>query len=819
MFDFFYVRARLASELDNQKRVRLHRCIRLGPNLLWSFLRNASLVYNAVIATFSVTNTVDNTAHSAVPAPVPERPPPRPKRWGRWLLGLLTLLVLLGLLGLQLLDPWLRQTLEKQVATQTHGQYQLQVGDLRTSLWQRCVRLRGLRLRPATTVADTLPRLRLDVSQLSMTGVGLWALLRKQVVPLDSIVLDSACIEVLALACQPARNVGKPLYEQLPLKIKGLSVRYFGLLHTQARYLPGAPQSGEFYGVALTARHLLISPAGAADTQRIAYAAAWQLAVRTARAEVGNHHLTLGTLRFSTISQRLEFDSLRIREPAPGRSKPGAARVNLSLPRLILTGLQTGSWLHKRHFRTDSLVIENPNLAFTPPNRQLPDLWKLLSPMARRADITHLVLHNGRMRVNGLAHKPSIMAVNAMGTGIQIDSVAHLEPSRIAYARTWTAHTGRIQSMFNAPNYRASIAQMHLSTAAHNLRLNGLALMPNLTPAQMNLRSGYQIPQFTVRVPELTVTGLDFALLVGYGNVHAARVVVRRPMLRIASDGRGPINPHRSVITPEGMQKVGIRIDVRRLDLVNGNLYTRYRSPLSPVVGIFSINRFSGSLYNVSNEPRHQTTITPLTGQATAYIQNSCRMTVHLAVPLLDPTGRHRVWGSFGPSSLTILNSMTMPTRLVNFKKGDVQGIDFALRADKKQVTGTMTTRYTGLQLELLSYKKGEIKQSLGNRILSKATNVLIIRDQNPRKSGRMVTGDMTSKREPRFSVFVLWRQGVVSGLLNNIGLPRPLAQKISQSADVAPLPTAGRQHPEGDVLRQRDNAINQGVRPEVKSP
>ena len=67
--------------------------------------------------------------------------------------------------------------------------------------------------------------------------------------------------------------------------------------------------------------------------------------------------------------------------------------------------------------------------------------------------------------------------------------------------------------------------------------------------------------------------------------------------------------------------------------------------------------------------------------------------------------------------------------------------------------------------------------------------NAVVIRDQNPRKGGRVVTGEMTSTREPRFSVFTLWRQGVVSGLFHNVGVPQPLAQKLSESKDEAPLP------------------------------
>ena len=163
----------------------------------------------------------DSTALSTAKA---QPPTCRPSRWGRWLLGTLALLLLLAAAASQLLDPWLRRTLEKQVATQTRRQYRLQEGELHTNLFQRAVRLRRVRLRPAAQVTDTLPRLRLDVERLHVTGVGLWALMRKGVVPIDSVVLDSARIDLPALPRKATRNAGRPLHQQLPLGLEGIAL-------------------------------------------------------------------------------------------------------------------------------------------------------------------------------------------------------------------------------------------------------------------------------------------------------------------------------------------------------------------------------------------------------------------------------------------------------------------------------------------------------------------------------------------------------------------------------------------------------------------
>ena len=886
---------------------------------------------------------------AAVPVPAPQTPAPPRRRWGRWLLAGLALVVALGLGALQLLDPWLRRTLEQQVSTQTHGQYRLRIGALHTSLWQRAIRLQHLRLRPAAALADTLPRLRLDVARLNATGVGLWALLRKGTVPIDSVVVDSARLEVLALATKPPRNARKPLHQRLPLKLKGLQIDYFGLQHAQTNYLPDSPTALRFREADLSARELLIGPVGAADSQRLGYAAAWNLKLLRTRAQAAGHHIAIGQLQASTANGRVQLDSVRvqptgagqpgrarlrlalahlrltgldaaalqhqhwfradsvllqspqltftpaaqpaakgsksaaaylsrldlahlavrngyvrvagiaaapvvrdvavvgtaihfdsaatpdkqrvffakawtvalgrsqatfaahalslgslglstsagtfalrsvrIRPPAPGQGKPGGVRVALALPSMAVAGLDAASLQHQHHFRANSLVLNSPRLNFTPPVQPPPPVWKLLSKFLWRSDLAHLQVHHAEVQVGRWRHSPDVRDLNLTGRAIRIDSLAAREPRRIAYALGWQAHSGRLSAPFDPPFYRASSAHLRLDTDARTLRFENLLLKPKYSAVGMNLHKGYQAPAIIIKVPVLAAKGLDFAGLVRHGDFRLARATAQRPTVYIASDGRGPLNPNWSKISPEEMRKLPNIVDVRRLDLVNGNLYSSYRSPLTPIRGTLNINRFNGSFLNLSNDRRRQTPATPLTGRASAYLQNQCRLDARVAMYLLDPLGRHRVWGTFGPGPFAMLNAMTVPTRLVEFKKGNVQRLRFDLQGDRKQVTGTMWAEYSGLQLALLGYKQEEIKKTFLKRIVSKAANVLVIRDQNPRKRGELVTGEMTSVREPRFSVFTLWRQGLVSGLFNSVGVPQQLAQKLSQTKDQAPLP------------------------------
>ena len=733
-----------------------------------------------------------------------------PWRWVRWVLGSLGLVLLLAVVALQFLDPWLRRTLEKQVAEQTQGQYRLQVGELHTSLWQRAVRLQNVRLRPAAQVADTLPRVRLDVARLHVTGIGLLALLRKGVVPIDSVVLDSARIEVLALAAKPTKTADQPLHQRLPLQLKGLEIGYVGLLRTRASYLPQAPTAVQIERADLSARDLLISAAGAADTQRLAYAADWQLrvlrgqgraaghalavaglqlgtaeklllvdslrirptgapiasqpqvrlmlprlrltgldapglrqrrfqadsllllgpqltatlpgastqdsksgtsflrqfdlahvavqqgymrlkgsageptvrdiavrgtglhldstlvpgagsilfarawdvALGRSTATVAAHAVALDSLRLSTKAGTFDLRAVRIRPPAPGQGAAGGVKVDLALPHLALTGFDAAALQQRQLFQAEDLLLEGAKLKFTPPAQPPPPVWKMLAAVARRTELAHLRVRNADLEIGGLRHSPEVHGLDLTGRAIRIDSLAALEPRRIAYARAWQASSGLIAAPFDPPYYRASSQRAHLDTDAQTFRFERMALTPKYSAVGMNLHKGYQAPAITIKLASLAFTGLDFAGLVRRADVRVARIVAQSPVVTIASDGRGPINPNWSKISPEEMRKLPVVVDVCRFDLRNGNLYSIYRSPLTPTPGTMSINRFTGSFYNLSNDPKRQTAATPLTGRATTYLQNRCRLDAQVSMYLLDPRGRHRVRRTLGRARL-----------------------------------------------------------------------------------------------------------------------------------------------------------------------
>ena len=241
----------------------------------------------------------------------------RPRsKWGWWVLGVVVVLGVLLTAASLLLDPWLRRKLEQQVAERSAGRYELRLEALHTSWWRRSLRLRGVHLLPGPAArfqgtGASWPRLQLDLDELFITGIGVGALLRHGVLPVHRILLDAPRVRVLALPAAKSAKSNKLLHEQLPLQLEGIRVGSLEVRRAAASYGAGPKpvamvRRGEFQ-----ARDILISAAGAADTQRIGYAASVKARLTDLVATVQTHHLGLAAIAFSSTTRQLTLDSLR----------------------------------------------------------------------------------------------------------------------------------------------------------------------------------------------------------------------------------------------------------------------------------------------------------------------------------------------------------------------------------------------------------------------------------------------------------------------------------------------------------------------------
>ncbi|MDJ0366347.1 hypothetical protein QMK33_14400 [Hymenobacter sp. H14-R3] len=697
-------------------------------------------------------------------------------RWLRWGGLLVALGLLAGLAATLWLDPWLRRTLEQQASQQSRGAYELRIGALRTHLWSRSLEMSQLQMQPAPHWRGpwpaALPRLHLTVGTARLSGLGVLALLHGGVVPVDSLVLADIALNVPAGLPRQLLNDKKLLYKKLPRRIAGLRLGLLALCRVGVRYADGPGTLAAVARADFLAHDVLLSAAGAADTQRTAYAAYLAGQLRGVAVRTGGGGAQLAHAQFA--AGRLALDSLRVLTAAK-------VPTRLWLPQLRLTGWQTAVLQHKKCFVADSLTLDKLLVQGPAPCAPSQPLHELLAPYLRRASLASLRVRHGTVRTVGPGLASVISNIMVQATALQVDAAAARDPRRVAYAHAWQVATGRIMAGYDAPFYRLAASGLRLDTRRQTLSLRGLAVQPTFSAAEQDRRKGEQSVHLVVRLPALHLRGLDFGRLARQRELVVRQLVAERPRVEIASDGRAPLPSQPSIFTPLAVRRLPLLVSIAEVRVQAANISLPYRSPRSPVVGHITLTNLSGALRNLSNDPRRMTAAHPLTGAATAALQGQCPMQLQLRIPLLDPLGRHQVTGTFGAAPFAILNPMIGPTRLFEFSSGQLRTMRFALHADLHQADGTMWAEYSGLHLRVLKSKGNELKTNLLAKIESGAANALFIRNNNPRASGKLAPGRLRSNRDLHSAVFVLWRQALVSGLLNSAGVPQPLAQKLSE--------------------------------------
>mgnify|MGYP002780672020 CR=1 FL=1 len=715
--------------------------------------------------------TQHHSAADSATSPLPIR-----RRW--LLLGLGVVVLGVVLATHFLLDPWLRRTLERQVAASTQGRYQLRIGHLETSLWRGGIRLRRLHLRTtAAPAADTLrwPRLEAALTRLDVGGVGLLALVQGQPVPADSVVLDSLAVR---LAAWPAPAAGaRPLHQRLP--VAGLRVNRVAVRLRYAAYGAGRPAVEVGCGT-VSLRDLQLSAAGAADSGRIGYAAAVTGQVRGVAVRAPGHTLTLRGAAFSSVSRRLRLDSLSVRpEQATGATRSGTVQMRLALPQLALTGLDAAA-LSRRRFRADTLRLVRPRVAATLPRQPTPSLHELLAPHLAECRVEQLVVAGAAGRLAGLALAPAVTDVHLAAGVIRVLPRPARADTSIYYARWWQVRTGPASATLDAPYYHVSWQEAEADTRTGRVAARQLLLLPTLGVEALSRRKGHQAAHVSVRVQQAQLSGLDVVAATRHRQLRAAALVLRQARISTRTDGRYPLSPRPSLLTPEALARVPFRFALHRLQLDNANVTMLYRAPRDPRPGVFTINRLAVTLRNLSNDPGRMRAASPLTGTATGWLQNRCRAQVSLRANLLDAAGRHTLRGELGAAPLAMLNPMLVTTRGMRIRQGQVHHIRFSMQLDHRAARGTAWAAYSGLKVQLLNQQE---KPGLLPRIGSTLVNGLLLRDDNPRQAGgTLEPGRIASRREWRSSVFSLWRQGLVSGLLNSAGVPGALAKKLSEA-------------------------------------
>jgi hypothetical protein len=124
-----------------------------------------------------------------------------------------------------------------------------------------------------------------------------------------------------------------------------------------------------------------------------------------------------------------------------------------------------------------------------------------------------------------------------------------------------------------------------------------------------------------------------------------------------------------------------------------------------------------------------------------------------------------------GTSKLMALNPTVYPAMNMRFQKGRLDGIQFQARGNSRRMKGTLTMRYSDLEVELFK------ADHLEDKTLSWLANGLV-KHSNPNRRGKVIVGEIQVARDlNKGAMNYVWK-GIQCGVMNTFN---PLGKRTKR--------------------------------------
>ncbi|RNI24536.1 hypothetical protein EFB08_16615 [Rufibacter latericius] len=499
----------------------------------------------------------------------------------------------------------------------------------------------------------------------------------------------------------------------------------------------------------------------------------------------GMYDLRMSHLEVSVLAGSATLDSVRL-IPNPKVWKqmqqrtPAQAPASLSevkAAKVQVGGIPFLKLLFGGAFGLSSVQLESPEweLRQMKQDTSSKPLHERVGKQFREMAIREIQIKNGSFRYRDKAHRKtdvfSLSGVNLKASGVKLDSASFQDPSRAFYSKEIDL-TAK-EAAFSLPNgfYRIKTGLSRVSTQKKELIFSRVQLVPLLSAAGMSRKAGMAVTRFSVHVPEVRLSKVDFANLSQNANFYVGGVAVQNPRVSAYKDGKHFASKGNGLMPHDLVQKIPFGVNIREVNV--RNLAVRYEelSEKALRTGYVTGSNIDLTLTNLTNDKNLISLKNPAVLKARGFIMGKAAMQATVRLALLDPNGYHSIEGTIGKGYPAILNPIIEPSMFVSVKSGYVQKGSFKVELTKTSATGRLQLQYDDFKVDLLSKDK-EKKQSFGKKIKTLLADKLVLKSDSENNGKAPREGKIEVKRKSERSFLTYWKDCLANGVLSVIGAP-----------------------------------------------
>jgi hypothetical protein len=497
----------------------------------------------------------------------------------------------------------------------------------------------------------------------------------------------------------------------------------------------------------------------------------------------GRYRMEIDAVRWGLFARSLQIGETTLRpdsQALEASEHPFPRRIHASISELRLDGLQPWTLIWSRELVLDEVTARRPHVRIqTETDADVNDQSPADSSSAVRGPLADLRVHRFRVKDGMLTRAQrgepltdSLWGLSMRFDSLSTDSAAGQAPTQyLANRFVESTLEGYRHAVVGMP-YVLQLGPGRVSRRDSLLRAEEVQFTPTLSDTTFMQRHEYRVNRVRTRVNRMEATGVDYARFVKTGALHAATVRVDALRLDVYRDNHLPERPNDP--PPPMPQDVvealdrSLRIDTLRVR--DSRIRYTKRPEGVPRTGSIWFDDLWASLYNVTNEPGHRTSVTPAVVEARTRVNGTGRLHATFRIPLRAPHLALSFEGRLGAMDPRALNETFVPLGGVRIESGEVDSLWFQADVKDGVAEGSVGGVYRNLEVETLDKATGD--RGIGHRFKTVATG-LALRSSNLPENGDLETGQIQHEHDPTSSFFKFLWQALRDGIYSLVGIDR----------------------------------------------
>lgn len=498
------------------------------------------------------------------------------------------------------------------------------------------------------------------------------------------------------------------------------------------------------------------------------------------------YDLSIGDLQLDVLKSSVVLKDVRVRPDEASQAnlrKAGNLPQNvfdLSFRTIQIEGINLDDALTRKTMDYKLVKIVGPVIHVyrgqkQPQQKSAEEFTQRFLEQMTSVDIKKLVIDDATIVVHGGNNKTNrLNNVQVNMTDILLDSSTRQDKNRFLFARDASLSFQNYTTQTKDGLYQFKIGKGNIQATQKKVTLQNLSFASPLSRQQFVKQQKQAKELYNLQLSAVSLTGIDWWTLLNGEEFIAEKMTASGGELSVYFDRTLPPKSKMGNFPNQLIAKLPMNMAIKSFSLANLDLsYTEY-NPLSKQTGTIFMDNVSLTASNVSNN-----TQSPLLVNGTALFMHSIPISAAFQFNMASAST-----GAFSasiaakkPFDGSLINAFSVPLGMMKIERGTVNGLQANMSGDQHKASGDVLLQYNDLKVALMEKETGEKVLDKKN-VTSFLANLLVIKNDNPKKGKTPEKQTGSFQRDPNGGFFMLVWKTMLVGALKTIGAPEKLAYK-----------------------------------------